>query len=181
MKKVRLFPGFAIIMHSVPMVLISGVLAAIKFAQGDYLTAGLGTAFGLFWIHGLGTVVVKPGFVSSLRITGRKTAATPAVIAVDIDMVRRRVYAWFYANYFYPVLTLDTGKVIRLPIATSSRATATKRATLLCAALAVPAPGAVPIPEGRLARALSGSSRQKPAPEVVSFNPAYDIEGFSGE
>ncbi len=181
MQKVRFFPGFKIIMHTVPMSLIFLAVAVVKFAERDYLLAGFGMAVALFWIHGLGTVLVKPGHVSSLRITGRKAAVTPTVVAVDVDMIRRRVYAWFYANYFYPVLTLNTGKVIRLPIATSSRATASKRVTLLRAALAVPAPGTVPIPEGRLARVLSGSGRQAAATAPVSLSPAYDIEGFNGE
>ncbi len=181
MRKVRLFPGFQIIMHTLPQSVVFLVLAVIGIVEGNLFVAGFSLFVALAWSHGLGVVVVKPGYLASYRVTGRSLAVTPTVLAVDIDMVRRRVYAWFYANYYYPVLTLETGKVIRLPIATSSRAKAHKRAIFLRAALAVPAPGSVPIPEGRIARALSGSGRAAPAPDLVSFSPVYDIEGFNGD
>ncbi len=133
MEKVLLFPGPRLIMHNCFLTVLPMGGAVALFLDRRPLAALCLVVLAVFFLRDVGFVVVQLGRLRSYRIFRLpRTAEVPAVLACDVDMIKRQVLRFVPTQkYWYPVLTLDNGKSIRLPIATKSRDKAVHTASLL--------------------------------------------------
>ena len=170
MDKALLFPGPRIILHNLFLSILPAGVAVALLLQRRPVGVVLAVAVALFTSRDLGFVTVRPGRLTSYRLFRLpKRAETPAVLACDVDMVKRKLLHFIPTiKYWYPVLVLDSGKSIRLPLGSKSRDKSVHTAALLRKALDVPVNGQDLVPQGRLARTLSGSTGPAPEPEFGS-------------